>query len=830
MSGSVPAPGPAPALEPPPTPPWAAELWGGLSATPTPVVSLVADLRARGHADVTVEQVETELQCGGEAIVRPEGVIGLLAAADGVVLTHVVDPVELDLGVLTADGDLDLWARLADEGLPLAGGGEVHTRWAISGSPLPRSTGYGLVGPPGWLDHLRPGVTAAVRLTDGQLRVDALAVPPGPNDHPEQLRTLSSRAIEAAHAALEAYLAEEESWPGAALDEVVADLVVDEPRVLRDPVVPLTVLLEAQGLEQARGMIGLPGVPLGPEADEMSEAELRALVAAHTALVHLRLTAGDQEVASALLLATRHEEALESAADAVELDPLPEDAVALLLDSASDDDQRASALLLASRAAEGSGEHVLARARADEAARLRPDDPLAVWDAAMFAAAAGQARVVDDLLRGLGEPADDPVRISLRRLLVPPVTAVGRNRPCPCGSGRKAKVCCQRTATYPLPDRAELAYVRLLMHSRRPGVASTVDRFALVVDEASLPLAMDLALFDGGVVEDYVRRRGHLLAADEVELLQTWRTTPLAPYEVDRVEPHHAVTLRPLLGGEPVVLRDRAFSTCGVAPLDVLLVRPLWNGERFVLLSLPVLVHRMRRADLLRLFSTGAADPDELAAFFGPQPPPVLRTRDGESLVFCEAAYTVSDATATSAWQRLAESLSVDDEDDDVLLLLGREVAPEEYLNRGTVRRHGSTWTISTNSRERMAELRDLVQGAAPEASLVSESEQDGQELAAAAGPRGAAAAPFSADVPGLSAAEQDALVDDLMRRHEQAWVDEAVPALGGLSPREAAAAGGVALAELEGLLDDMAWMRRQARGGMDADRIRLTLGLPVHS
>jgi hypothetical protein len=41
--------------------------------------------------------------------------------------------------VLVADGDLDLWARLADEGLPLVGGGMVRTRWAFGPQELPRS-------------------------------------------------------------------------------------------------------------------------------------------------------------------------------------------------------------------------------------------------------------------------------------------------------------------------------------------------------------------------------------------------------------------------------------------------------------------------------------------------------------------------------------------------------------------------------------------------------------------------------------------------------------------------------------------------------------------
>lgn len=813
----------------PGAPDWAPELWQRLGATPTSVGELVAHLHASGHDGVTAEEVEGELEYGGEAVRRPDGVVGLLAAAEGVVLTHVVTAEELELGVLVADGDLDLWARLADEGLPLADGGEVRTRYAISGLALPAGAGHGLAGPSGWLAHLEPGAATAVRLVDGRLQVEALDALPAPDAHPDQLRALSGRLVEAATAAFQSYLAQEDDypWPGATLSEVVADLVVDDPAALREPVLPLGVLVAVQGLERSVGTIGVPGVPLDGSADDLDAVELSALVTAHSALVVLRREHDDRKAADALLAATVHEVALASVADAVELDPLPEPVIDLLLATAEGDDQQAAALVVGSRSADAVGDHAVARTRVDEAARLRPDHPVAVWDAAAFAAAAGQVQQVDALLRRLGVDADDPVRIGMRRLLVPPPSPIGRNRPCPCGSGRKHKVCCLRDERHPLPDRAELVWARLLLHSQRAGVVAALERFFPVVDEESEHLAIDLAVFAGGVLDDYVRRRGHLLPDDELDLLRRWAATPLQPYEVQRVEPHHAVTLRPLLGGEAVVLHDRAFSSCGIVPLDLLVARPVWNGDRDVLLALPMLVHRMRRAALLAVFEGGAADPDELAAFFGPQPPPTLRTRDGERLVMCEAVYEVPDPP--KAWSRLADALEASDDDPDTLLLLGREVADGGFLHRGSVSRDGATWAVSTSSRERMAELHDLVRAAAPDARLVEESQQDADELLSRGRHQEPRPAP-TADLAGLSPAEQAALLEEVMLRHEERWVDESVPALGNLTPREAARSGGAPLADLEAVLDDMAWMRRRSGGGMDPDRIRRALALPARN
>jgi len=64
------------------------------------------------------------------------------------------------------------------------------------------------------------------------------------------------------------------------------------------------------------------------------------------------------------------------------------------------------------------------------------------------------------------------------------------------------------------------------------------------------------------------------------------------------------------------------------------------------------------------------------------------------------------------------------------------------------------------------------------------------------------------------------------MREHELRWLDQRIPALGDRTPRQAAAEGGGALAELRALLDDMEWRAETTGGGMNADRVRRDLGL----
>lgn len=74
--------------------------------------------------------------------------------------------------------------------------------------------------------------------------------------------------------------------------------------------------------------------------------------------------------------------------------------------------------------------------------------------------------------------------------------------------------------------------------------------------------------------------------------------------------------------------------------------------------------------------------------------------------------------------------------------------------------------------------------------------------------------------------------MEEFIRRAEVNWVDETIPALGGLTPREAAA-DRAARPELEALLDDMAWQQRRAGGGsglMDPTQVRALLGIPERS
>lgn len=617
-------------LHPSRSPAWAGDLREVLGRMPTRVTDLEELLCDH---EVTAEELDHELRARTDVYETDDGWVHLFEAADGVVLTHVLADDELAHGVLVADGDLDLWARLANEGLGLADGGEVRSCWMGGPQPLPVGVASGIAGPDGWLDAYEPGQLLALRLRGDYLSIEALDAAEPDDTVVQRYAQVAQHASARAAATVSSYLNDDDDMPWALLEDVIASLVVADADVLAEPLPPLGMLLSSAGMQVDSGFVALAGVPGLDEFEDFDGGEIAGLVLAQLLLTRMAGDAQDAVDAAEsdaaepwdaehlrqLLSFFEIPVVAERLADSVEERPLPENAVQALLDVAGSEAERGLALLLAARSSEGSGDYLAAERYVDEAAALLPSCVPVASDAGQYAAARGDAVRADAILRASGCQDDDPLRQALKPLLKRPESVISRNRPCPCGSDRKYKACCLRHVRHPLPTRAGLAFARLICHGRRPRLMDTVARFALSVEEFGIPVSVDLALFDGGIARDYLDRRGHLLADDERRLVEAWCETPLAPYEVTDVRAGRSVTLRPLLGGQPVVLADRTLAC--VSRLDVLVARPLWDGVGTVPMSHPGHVQRTRRGALLALFDEdGGYDPDEVAGFFGPQP------------------------------------------------------------------------------------------------------------------------------------------------------------------------------------------------------------------
>lgn len=754
--------------------------------------------------------------------------------ADGISLTHRLTEEERDLGMLAADRDLDLWARLADEGYPLAAGGEVRAVWGghAAGPVLSGSTTV-LTGPDGWLDRFSPGELVALRLRDGVLDLDK--VPPGPLQMASQERDLLVDAATAlAEEALRIFEEEGDPLPGMELDHVVLAARRVDPQIFSSPVPPLADMLEASGLEVWRGYVGVANAPWyasPPGLDDAGEATYQSWRRMLDAYRQSSALPGPDELAS--MAAALGEDGLDVIGTDVCLHPDCAPVVEAMSGAVSG---RVSAvpLYLQSRAAEGRGDARDQIALLEAARAADPDLVCVIDDLAELASVRGDALEAHRLYQRAGVHPAYPGFTVLRQFLVAAEGEVGRNRPCPCGSGKKYKACHGRDLRHPLPMRAGWLWTKAVGYALRPRHREVAMSYASILagpdaDEAErMATAVydgrthDFALFDEGLLEQFLDELGELLPEDERTLAEQWLVTDRRLLEVVDVQPMRSVRCRDLLTGEEVEIRDRTMTT-ELEPHDLVYGRPLPDGDGGLgMRDEPVLLPRMMRSRLLQLLRDGAPA-EQIASFFAPGGGlPELRTTEGEEVVMCTARYDVSDRAMV--WARLEEAGL---EATGHGLVRTAEVAGHGNVVQGTVSRSGERLVLESNAVERLRSLQSLLLEVDPGARLVDESTVPleralAEHDPAADDPAGSA----SLDDDALAGPEVQEAIAEMMRKHEETWPDVELPALGGLTPRQAAA-DPATRPDVEALLDDFTWtQRRSHHPTMDVEGLRRALGL----
>ena len=755
-----------------------------------------------------------------------------LRLADEVVLTHELSEFEASSGMLSSDDDLALWAVFASApgGLPLAAGGTAGTTTFLD---LPPATGEGadltpgqgliaqyITGPDGWLAGFCAGDLLAARLRGGALELSASRpVPPGPG---------AVRLAEACAAAvaqeLERYGRGAAAAPFGALHEVIISLLFTERHLFASPQPPLGRSLHTAGLETFAGSVGVRGTSWNlSRLSRLSHAEAVAGTKATGLLLDPAILMDHNAARQALEYLTSSPAVTDFVANEVERRTAQGtdlgDQLARIADVARSPRDRSVACFLKARWTEGRADSVPAETLVSQALAGQLRLPGALTDAAEYAACRGDVRAADGYLRQVDHPTSDAFRSALRRLLVPPTTAAGRNQPCSCGSGRKYKMCCLGKEVHPITERAEALYALLATHAQRAAYAETLG--VLIARSGATSRAalfcVDLLLTNCGAAERFLRSRGGWLRDDERELIESWVRIPIGAFEVRDVQRGTGVTVRMLPGGEPSFLKDRKFSS-SVRRLDLFVGRILRDGAQPRLLAVPVPVDRGERVELLDLLERGPSA-QELAEFVAPRPEPYAQNADGHDYYDAEAVWQMPDEAAGAlGWARLAERMTATS-DDSMELLADKDGG---QACRGQVRRDGRRWTLLANSRERRAELAEIVRQAAPDACEIStHAHRIGGE------PHRRAKTVMLESflvTPGAEPAREGS------PGHTRAWVNMVVDSLG-MTPREAVRAGGRARDGLEMLVDDLEWREsRQAEAGepplMDIAWVRRELGL----
>jgi len=438
---------------------------------------------------------------------------------------------------------------------------------------------------------------------------------------------------------------------------------------------------------------------------------------------------------------------------------------------------------------------------------------------------------------------------------------VGRNDPCPCGSGRKYKQCCLQAH--------DLVEARWLAWRRAEGVVvPAVANFAADTwGEALLEEAAQTFFVESGpsagqedadaweqlflpwfafdfvpeprrrwrrrtaldwpstlLALEYARRHGEELSPVEARFLRAASDAPLSFAAVTGVEPGRSIDLKDILTGESHRVLERSASA-SLEPGHVVLARVVTDGDVAVMSGLgpyPLApsdhnrVIDFREKFLRARGSAGRASVKsrslEVILFYRQlveqalNPRPLeLRNTDGDRLEPTTLEFELR-CGIREAFDRLA-SLSVVHSADDMLEdatwsdageLKEIDIEWGKRSNRlhrdwdnttlGQITLTPGSIRVSVNSVKRAKKIRGLIEKRLGRDALYLRQTIESADALLDPSRRADPAEAAGPQPPRVeSTPEGRAYVEELNQRHWQAWLDGKVPALGNLTPREAA-------------------------------------------
>lgn len=408
---------------------------------------------------------------------------------------------------------------------------------------------------------------------------------------------------------------------------------------------------------------------------------------------------------------------------------------------------------------------------------------------------------------------------------------VGRNDPCPCGSGKKYKRCHLRDAA-PAP-RAAPAHARdrqLASEMTRYASARLGDawlRFQDAFDdaEATAMLSVPWALYHSRVrgrtvAQWFLDERGGRLAPADREWIEAQARAWLGVWEVRDARPGESLDLEDLLTGERRQVREASASR-DLHPREAILARVV-DHEGLSLLCgvhphpLPPLdaaevvrvmrarLRRGRRAPTERLRdealgsdliveweATVAALVERLKV------PPQVRNTDGDELVFTTDRYEFERAGRPEIEELLAgmEGVSEPEEDegtrDHAFFQRSADRPSGLPTVTGWARVGDGVLTVETNSLRRADALRERLETRFGERLRhVGRERKDTKAMLDAAWAkheeRAASGARDTVDECDAASPEAQQALREIKEQHYADWADRPLPALGGRTARRA--------------------------------------------
>ncbi len=404
------------------------------------------------------------------------------------------------------------------------------------------------------------------------------------------------------------------------------------------------------------------------------------------------------------------------------------------------------------------------------------------------------------------------------------MSKTGRNDPCPCGSGKKYKNCCIHEEVEPATDigtvdgvvTKKLVEWVLREHSERaralvPLVSEELWNSEGAQAHAHMLIAYEMTAGDGTrLCLQFPEAMRRAFSPREQRWLEEQRQSWFAIWDVLEVRQDEGMFLRDVFTGEERFVRE-ARATHYLHDRELLLARIVRLDATWALAAthpqlLPPHAGDAVQAEARRILKLGRGkvDPDRLrgeAAFrltalwdeavrgLLQAPRPHLQNTEGDPLVLTEDAYAFDPADRDAVLKQLREFPDGEEDDSEpeaTTRRFGFCTPGEEGLTRiAGVVVHERTLAVDANSTRRADEMRARLEESLGErVRFVERTETDPWEIIDTGESEEEEEEPAAPEIPAEEAAK---LILGFKEKHYATWPDTPLPALGGVTPREAA-------------------------------------------
>ncbi|MEO0266394.1 MAG: SEC-C metal-binding domain-containing protein [candidate division WOR-3 bacterium] len=400
---------------------------------------------------------------------------------------------------------------------------------------------------------------------------------------------------------------------------------------------------------------------------------------------------------------------------------------------------------------------------------------------------------------------------------------IGRNDPCPCGSGKKYKKCCLLKLYIEIGKEESLKtkLVKDILAFSKKYYGNLIDYayeyfwddFDPYKELSGSALEMANLNFWEWLVYDWVPddecgrtlielyiENNRKLTLDELKVLNIMKNSVISLYEVQEVFPEKGLLLKDLLIGGEYDVREKT-ATRSVRKWDIFATRLLHLDGKYIM-SACVYPYSLKYKESLITYIKEEFEEykkdfpdrtmDEFLKTDGDlfnflwydaikNPPKIkLMTTTGESLLFSKALYEVKDKDAVINGLRKIEGFQQENENEVVWLTERDEEESATVLGRIEIK--DNNLILECNSKERLEKGKKLFSkfifdSIIHKADVFQDFEQAIESLKDS---------PAEKSVNELPLEVQQELYTHFMQKHLENWLNDKIPALGNKTPFEA--------------------------------------------